>query len=177
VANGPVCRSVGLAPLVPVEERLHRFFPSKAHPQAEASIDSISSRRCLIARRARSAELRASTSIRGRSESPSRSMVWQDRRPGAQLRLPLQPAIARRGRDRGRLNPLVSVRYRERFASRVEHRPRSQDLESADSTRVAMCAALAGPPPSGFPRRQPQRSNEDIVIPFLPHAWEASMPA
>src|SRR5580692_8531315 len=93
-------------------------------------------------------------------------MACWDERQGVQLRLPLQPAIAPRGPDRGRLDPLVSVRYRELFASRVGHRPRSQDLESADSTRVAMCAAFAVPPPSGFPRRQPQRSNEDVVIPF-----------
>src|ERR1700688_5217330 len=88
---------------------------------------------------------------------------WATRRA---LQLPLPPAIALSGRDRERLDPLVSVRYPGLFASRVGHRPRPQGLESADSTRVAMCAAFAVPPPSGFPRRQPRRNNEDVVIPF-----------
>src|ERR1700720_4732612 len=93
-------------------------------------------------------------------------MAWRDERPGVQPRLPLQPAIAPSGRDRERLDPPVSVRYRELFASGVGRPPRPRDLESADSTRVAKCAAFAGLPPSGFPRRQPRRSIEDVVIPF-----------
>src|SRR2546422_4551115 len=63
--------------------------------------------------RAKSAGLRASTSIRVRSESPSRSTAWRDERPGVQLRLPLQPAIAPSARDRGRLDPQASVRDRK----------------------------------------------------------------
>src|SRR5580692_8834494 len=100
-------------------------------------------------------------------------MACWDERQGVQLRLPLQPAIAPRGPDRGRLDPLVSVRYRELFASRVGHRPRSRDLESADSTRVATCAAFAVPPPSGFPRRQPRRSSADVAIPFRLPCFES----
>src|SRR2546422_11056035 len=95
-------------------------------------------------------------------------MAWRDERPGVQLHLPLQHAIATSGRDRERRDPPVSVRYRELFASGVRYPPRPQDLESADSTKVATCAAFAVPPPSDFPRRQPRRSNEDVVIPF-PH--------
>src|SRR5438270_12575478 len=41
-----------------------------------------------------SAGLRASTSIRVRSESPWRSMVWPDEPPGVQLRPPLHPPTA-----------------------------------------------------------------------------------
>src|SRR5437660_40186 len=44
----------------------------------------------------------------------------------------------------------VSVRRRERRASRVGRPPRSQDLESADSTKVAMRALFALLPASGF---------------------------
>src|SRR6266446_5375980 len=94
-------------------------------------------------------------------------MAWRDQRPGVQLRLPLQPAIAPRERDRERLVPPVSGRCRELFASRVGHRPRPQDLESAGSTKAATCAAFAALPPSGFPRRPPRRSNEDAAIPFV----------
>src|SRR2546422_2702726 len=93
-------------------------------------------------------------------------MVWRDQRPGVQLRLPLQPAIALSGRDRERLDPPVSVRCRELFASGVRYPPGPQDLESADSTKVATCAVFAVLPPSDFPSRQPRRSNEDVVIPF-----------
>src|SRR5260370_11374272 len=145
---------------------LHRRFPLQGHSRAAASIDSISSRRCWAVRRARSARLRASTSIRVRSESPSRSMAWQDERLGEQLRLPLQPAIAPNGRVRERLDLRVSVRYRERGASGVASLPRPQGLESADSTKVVTCAAFAPPPPSDFRPRQPRRNNEDVVIPF-----------
>src|SRR5579864_9015753 len=93
-------------------------------------------------------------------------MAWRDERPGVQLHLPLQPAIAPRGRDQGKLDPQVSARCRELFASGVGHPPRPQDLESADSAKVATCAALAGLPPSGFPLRLPRRSSEDVVVPF-----------
>src|ERR1700737_252371 len=93
-------------------------------------------------------------------------MVWRDERPGVQLRLPLPPARALSGRDRERLDPPVSLRCRERCAAAVGHRLRLQDPESADSTKVATCAAFALLPPSGFPRRQPRRSSEDVVIPF-----------
>src|SRR5882762_4658876 len=94
-------------------------------------------------------------------------MAWEDERPGAQLQLPLLPAIAPSERDRERLDPPVSGRCRELFASGVGRPPRPQDLESADSTKVATCAVFAVLPPSGFPRRQPRRSSEDVVIPFL----------
>src|SRR6266852_5211136 len=93
-------------------------------------------------------------------------MPWPDPRPGVQLLLPLQPAITLSGRDRERPDPPVSGRHRELFASEVGCPPRPQDLESADSTKAATCAAFAALPPSDFPRRQPRRSNEDVVIPF-----------
>src|SRR5258708_6004924 len=93
-------------------------------------------------------------------------MAWEDERPGARLQLPLLPAIALSGRDRERLDPLVSVRCRELFASGVAHLPRPQDLESADSTKVATYAVFVLLPPSDFPRRQPRRNSEDVVIPF-----------
>src|SRR5580692_4225307 len=105
-------------------------------------------------------------SIRVRSESPWRSMAWRDEQPGVQLRLPPLPAPALSGRDRERLDPPVSVRCRELFASGVGCPPRPQDLESADSTKVATCAASAVLPPSGFPRPPRRRSSEDVVIPF-----------
>src|SRR6202051_5181777 len=155
-----------LARLAHVEEKLHRRFPSQWHRRAAASIDSISSRRCWAVRRARSARLRASMSIRVRSESPSRSMAWRDERPGEQLRLPLQPAIAPSGRVRERLDLRVSVRYRERGVSRVAHLPRPQGLESADSTKVVTCSAFALLPPSDFPPRRPRRNSADVVVPF-----------
>src|ERR1700730_16849447 len=110
--------------------------------------------------------LRASTSIRVRSESPSRSMAWQDERPGERLRLPLHPAIAPSGHVRERLDLRVSVRYRERGASAVGCQSLPQGLESADSTKVVTCAAFALPPPSDFLPPQPRRSSEDVVIPF-----------
>src|SRR6266550_5908754 len=94
-------------------------------------------------------------------------MAWQDERPGVQLRLPLQLAIEQSGRDRERRDPPVSGRYRELFASGVQYPLRLQDLEFADSTKVATCAGFAVLLPSGFPRRQPRRSSEDAVIPFV----------
>src|SRR5882724_157708 len=94
-------------------------------------------------------------------------MAWRDQPPGVQLRLPLQAAITLSGRDRERPDPPVSGRRRELFASEVGCPPRPQDLESADSTKAATCAAFAVLPPSGFPRRQPRRSNEGAVIPFV----------
>jgi len=35
---------------------------------------------------------------------------------------------------------------------------------------VVMCAVFALLPPSGFPRRQPRRSSEDVVFHSNPHA-------
>src|SRR5271163_3826240 len=107
----------GLAALVPFEEKQHRFFLSKGLPQVAGNIDSISSRQCSAVRRAGSARLRASRSIRVRSESPSRSKAWRDERLGVQLRLPHQPAIEPRARDRERLDPPVSARRHELCAS------------------------------------------------------------
>src|ERR1700735_1815409 len=107
---------LSLALLVTVEESPHRFFLSKGRPQAQASIDSISSRRCWAVRRAGSAGPGASRSIRVRLESPLRNMAWRDEQPGEPLRLLLQPAIAPSGRVRGRLDLRASVRYRERVA-------------------------------------------------------------
>src|SRR5271163_391766 len=105
-------------------------------------------------------------SIRVRSESPSQSKVWRDERPGAQLPLPLQPALAPRGRDRGRLDPPGSVRCRERRDSTVGYLGRLQDRESVGSAKVVMCAVFARPPPSGFLLRRPRRNSEDVVIPL-----------
>src|ERR1700730_11569993 len=105
-------------------------------------------------------------SIRVRSESPWRSTALRDERPGVQLRPPLQPAIAPGGRDRERLDPPVSARYRELFASGVGRLPRLQDLEFAGSTKVERCAVFALLLPSGFLPRQPRRNSEDVVIPF-----------
>src|SRR5256885_16666913 len=93
-------------------------------------------------------------------------MAWRDERPGVQLRLPLQPAIAWSGRDRERLDPPVSVRCRERCASAVGRRPRLQDPESAGSTKVVTCAGFALLPPSNFLPPQPRRNSGDVVIPF-----------
>src|SRR5579862_5132788 len=93
-------------------------------------------------------------------------MAWRDERPGVQLHPPLQPAIERSGRDRERCDPPVSGRSREVFGSAVQYPPRPQDLESADSTKVATCAAFAVLPPSGFPLPQPRRSSADVAIPF-----------
>src|SRR6266436_1345040 len=93
-------------------------------------------------------------------------MACLDERLGEQLRLPLQPATAQRGRDRGRLDPPASVQCRERGASREACLPRPQDLESADSKMVVTCAVFALPLPLDFPPRRPQRNSEDVVIPF-----------
>src|SRR5882724_1354339 len=93
-------------------------------------------------------------------------MAWEDERPCVQLQSPLLPAIAPSERDRERLDPPVSVRYRELFGSGVGRPPRAQDLESADSTTVVTCAVFALPPPSDFPRRRPRRNSADVVIPF-----------
>src|ERR1700731_2394066 len=95
----------------------HRLFLSRGPQQVEGNIDSISLRQCSAARRAGYARLRASTSIRVRSESPSRSRAWRDERPGEQLRPPRQPAIELRARDRERLAPPVSTRRHELCAS------------------------------------------------------------
>src|ERR1700730_13416310 len=92
-------------------------------------------------------------------------MAWRDERPGEQLRLPLQPAIAPSGRVRERLDLRVSVRYRERGASGVARLPRPPGLESGDSTKVETCAVFALLPPSDFPLRRPQQNNAGVVIP------------
>src|SRR5260370_1395149 len=155
------------ARLVRVEEKLRRLFPSKGHWRAVASIDSKSSRRCWAARRGGYARLRASKSIRDRSESPSRSMASGEERPGEQFGFPLHPAIAPCGRVGGGLAPPVSVRFRERGASGVVRLPRPQDLESAGSTKVVTCAAFALQPPSDFLPPRPRRNSEGVVIPFL----------
>src|SRR6266446_2129434 len=97
-------------------------------------------------------------------------MAWRDERPGVQLRLPLQPAIAPSGRDRERLDPPVSVRCRERGASGVARLARSQDLESADLAKVVTCAVFALPLPLDFPPQQLRRNSEGVVVPFpLPY--------
>src|ERR1700674_4999823 len=93
-------------------------------------------------------------------------MAWRDERPGEQLRLPLQLAIALSGRDRERLDPRVSVRCRERRASAVGRLPPPQGLESAGSAKVATCAVFAPLRPSDFQPRQPQRNSAGVVIPF-----------
>src|SRR5579859_7577860 len=93
-------------------------------------------------------------------------MACLDTPPGGQLRLPHRPAIAQRGRDRGRPDPPVSVQCPELFGSEVAYPLRPQDLESADSKKVAKCAAFALLLPSGSPRRPPRRSSEDVVVPF-----------
>src|ERR1700720_442411 len=92
-------------------------------------------------------------------------MAWRDERPGEQLRLPLQPALAPRGRDRGRLDPPVSARCHERGASRVGRLARPQDLESGGSTKVVTCEVFVLLPPSDFPPRRPPRNSADVVIP------------
>src|SRR5438128_12415954 len=93
-------------------------------------------------------------------------MAWQDERPGEQLRLPLQPAIAPSARDQRRHDLPASVQCRERGVSREACLPRPQDLESAGSKMVATCAVVALPLPLDFPPRRPQRNSEDVVIPF-----------
>src|SRR5229473_1800575 len=93
-------------------------------------------------------------------------MAWRDERPGVQPQLPLQPAIAPRGRVRERPDLPVSVRCREHGVSRVAHPPHPRDLESAGLTKVVTCAAFALLPPSDFRPRQPPRNTEDVVIPL-----------
>src|SRR5277367_1251384 len=104
-------------------------------------------------------------------------MACWDERPGGRRRLPLQPAITPRGRVRERLGPPASARRRERGALGVGRLARSQDLESAGSAKAAMCAAHAGPPPSGFPLRPRQRNIEDVVIPFLLPCFSSIAPS
>src|SRR2546429_6242064 len=58
-------------------------------------------------------------------------------------RSPLFPYTTLFRSDQERRDPPVSGRYRGLFASGVRHPPRLQDLESADSTKVATCAAFA----------------------------------
>src|ERR1700722_13259879 len=97
-------------------------------------------------------------------------MAFLVERPGEQLRLPLQPATAQCGHDQGTLYLLGSVQCRERGVSKVARRLRPQDLESADSKKVVMCAVFAPPLPLDFPFLRPRRSSEDAVIPSFPHA-------
>src|SRR5258708_20092268 len=94
-------------------------------------------------------------------------MACWDERPGEQLRLPRLLAIAPSERVRERLDPRVSVRFRERGVSGVGRLARSQGLESAGSRKVVKCAAAALLPPSDFLLPQPQRNSEGVVIPFF----------
>src|ERR1700751_4742576 len=93
-------------------------------------------------------------------------MAWRDERPGVPLRLPLPPALAPRGRDRGRLEPPVSDRCPERGASGVGRLARPQDLESGGSTKVVTCEVFVLLPPSDLPPRRPPRNSADVVIPY-----------
>src|ERR1700722_17502006 len=93
-------------------------------------------------------------------------MAWRGEQRGGQLQLPLAPAIARCGRVRERLDLPVSVRYRERDASRVARLPRSQGPESAGLAKVATCAAFALLPPRDSPHRRPRRNSEGVVVPL-----------
>src|SRR5258708_39388408 len=102
-------------------------------------------------------------------------MASADERSVGQLRLPLQPAKALSERGLERPDPPVSVRCRERGVSGVAGLPRSQDPESADSTKVAMCAVFALLPRSDFPLRQPPRNSAGVVIPLDSQAYEASL--
>src|SRR5277367_3689259 len=118
------------AALVPFEEKQRRLFLSKGLPQVAANIDSISSHQYSATRRAISARLPASRSIRVRSESPSRSKAWREEQLGVQLRPPRQPAIELLARDRERRDPPVSARCRELCASGVGRRCLPQGLEA-----------------------------------------------
>src|SRR5580704_10296923 len=93
-------------------------------------------------------------------------MACWDERPGVQLALPLQPAIAPNARDQERLDPRASAQSRERGASAVGSLARSQDLESVDSTKAVTCAAFVLLPPSDFLPRRPLRNSGSAVIPF-----------
>src|SRR3989442_14851431 len=92
-------------------------------------------------------------------------MVWQDGRPAVQFRLPLQPALARLGRDRGRLVPRLLVPCHEHYGPAIGRLFRPQDLESADSARGTTCAGFL-PPPSGFSPPRLRQNNKDALIPF-----------
>src|SRR5258708_26961739 len=93
-------------------------------------------------------------------------MACWDERPGEQLRLPRLPAIAPSARDRERLDPRASTRFRGHGASGVALLVRSQDLESAGSRKVVTCAASALLPPSDFLPPRPRRNSEGVAIPF-----------
>src|SRR6266849_2880916 len=94
-------------------------------------------------------------------------MAYWDERSGERPRLPPLPAIAPIEHDRERFDPRASVRSRERGASGVVRLARSQDLESAGSTKVATCAVFALLPPSDSLLPRPRRNSEGVVIPFL----------
>src|SRR5271168_3162423 len=104
-------------------------------------------------------------------------MAWRGERPGVQRRLPPRHAKALSGRDREKLDPPASVRYRGLFASGVGRPPRFQDPGSAGSTRVVKCAVSALPPRSDFPPRRPPRNSEDVVIPFPPPCLQSIAPS
>src|SRR5277367_2226782 len=104
-------------------------------------------------------------------------MACWDERPGGRRRLPLQLALTQRGRVRERLGPPASARRRERGASGVVRLLQFQDRESGDSAKAAMCAAHAGPPPSGFPLRPRLRNIEGVVIPFLLPCFSSIAPS
>src|SRR6267154_491358 len=93
-------------------------------------------------------------------------MACWDERPGEQLRLPRLLATAPSERVRERLDPRVSVRFRERGVSGVGRLVRSQDLESAGSRKVVKCAVFALLPLSDFRLRQSQQNIEDVAAPF-----------
>src|ERR1700735_3855693 len=93
-------------------------------------------------------------------------MSGEDERPGVQLALPLQPAIAPNARDRERLDPPASAQSLERGVSAIGSLARSQDLEFADSTKAVTCAAFVLLPPSDFLPRRPRRNSGSAVIPF-----------
>ena len=137
------------APRVPFEEKLHQFALSKYRRRAAASLDSKLLRRCSEARCGRSLRLRASTRIRVRSESLSRSVVWRDEQPAVQLRMPLQPATTLSARDREKFDPQASVRG-ARKVSQLQDNLASLDLElSAEQLKSLDGASRIEP---GFPQ-------------------------
>src|SRR5258707_15351113 len=93
-------------------------------------------------------------------------MPGGERQRGVQFGLPHHPEPARGGCEGKKRDPPVSVRCRERGASGVGRLARSQDLESADSTKVVTCAVFALPPSSDFPPQQLPRNSVGAVIPL-----------
>src|SRR6267378_4690073 len=104
-------------------------------------------------------------------------MAWRDARPSARLhpRLPLEPAPAVRGR--GRLDLQGLIQCRERCEPTAARRPLPPDPEFAGSMTVATCAVFAPLLQSGFSPPPPPQSIEGAVIPFAPHACQASPPS